>query len=179
MNPRMVVQLILGAVALVAGIGALAHFAGPAITAWCTAVVAQMGLGGLYVIVVLTDPIPGPGFEPALFVGAAGGLGYGPVWAATSAGTVTSSACVWWAGRSLAGNTWLMARLDRWKIPEFLRRHGTRALAVGAVGPFPWSLVMLGASASGVSFQAAMRGAAFRPLKVAALLGLFALGWTP
>lgn len=177
-EPRRVLVQALGAgVGLLAIILAIGWLAREPISAFSVWMIGEWGLIGLFALTVVSDPIPGPGHDTALLVGYAGGLGFFPVWIVTSLGTIASSALSWSVGRLIGRAAWVQRMLVRWKVTDFLDRHGSRAIAWASVLPVPYGPVTLGAGASGMPFATFIVGALARPIKVLFMLAAIALGW--
>ncbi len=177
-NPRRVLLQAVGAASgILLAILALGWLAREPIEAFSRWMVVEWGLPGLIALTVLVDPVPGPGHDTALVVGYAGGLGFWPVWIATAIGTQISSWLCWGLGRLIGHWGWVQRLLTRWKVKEFLDRHGSRAIALASVLPVPYGPVTVGAGASGMPLRTFMIGAAARPLKVLAALAMIAAGW--
>jgi hypothetical protein len=142
-----------------------------------SAAVRELGLPGLFAAVLTMDPIPGLGFQPALFFGYAGGIQLHVIIGAAWSASLVASVVVFCIGRCFRGSTRLLALLDRWRVGGWLRAHGARTIAVAAIAPVPYGLATLGAGAVGVRLRDLLIGASFRGLKIAATAGAIALGW--
>lgn len=115
--------------------------------------------------------------EPALFVGYTGGLGFVPVWLTASAASVLAGATGWSMGRWVGPRGPMLWLIERTGVRSLLAEYGGRAIAVAAVGPFPYAPTTWAAGAAGVPFVEVVIGCLFRVPKIAFLLGVIALGW--
>lgn len=139
--------------------------------------VQEYGLLGVLVSVTIVDTLPLT-HEPILFLGYSGGLGFWPVWAAASTGSVLAGLIGWSCGR-LLGRIPLVQRIfERYQIQAFLHRYGATAIAVAAITPIPYSLATWAAGASSLPFRWTLAGCMARLIKVWIYLSLIALGWS-
>lgn len=177
LSPRALARLVVGLVALVGVIALVGTAVRQPVATFSAGIVAELGLLGMFAAVLAMDPIPGLGFQPALFFGYTGGLPLlSLVFAAWSA-SLLASAAVWALGRSCRNSTRLVALLDRSRLGGWLREHGVRTIAVAAVAPVPFGLATLGAGVLGVRFRDLLVGASFRGIKIAATAVAIGLGW--
>ena len=174
---RALAQAALGIALIFGGIFALGWYLREPITAWSTQVVERWGALGIFVMVAVMDPVPGPGHDLGLVVGHAGGLGFWSIWIAASMGSLMGSLGCWAAGLRLGRWRPLRLMLERYRLDHLFDRYGAAAVAIGAVGPFPWLLVTMGAGACNMRFQAFFLGAAARSLKIGVALLLIMAGW--
>ncbi len=176
-TPRSAARAALGFVVL-CGVLAVAGVAVRApIAAFSARVVAELGLVGLFAAVVAMDPIPGLGFQPALFFGYTGGLPLPSLVFAAWSASMVASVSVFAVGRLSRNSARLVSLLERWRIGDWLRDHGARAIAVAAVAPVPFGLATFGAGVLGVKLRDLLVGASFRGLKIAATAAAIGLGW--
>lgn len=177
LTPGTVARIVGGLLALVAGIGVVGAYVREPIARLSEGIVADLGVAGLFAAVVAMDPIPGVGFQPALFFGYTGGLPVFSLLFAAWTASLVASVGVYGLGRGLRNSARLVALLERWRVGGWLRDHGVRAIAVAAVAPVPFGLATLGAGVLGVPFRQLVVGAAFRGLKIAATLAAIVFGW--
>ena len=163
--------LLAGALAVV---GAVAR---APVAAFSARVVSELGLLGLFAAVVAMDPIPGVGFQPALFFGYTGGIPLVSLVFAAWGASLVASVAVWAIGRALRGQARLVARLERHRVGAWLRDHGVRTIAVAALAPVPFGVATFGAGMMGVRLRDLLVGAAFRGVKIALTAGAIGLGW--
>ncbi len=175
MTPIPTSRLIAAILGLLAAVSIVGWVARVPVTTFSTAVLTRTGLPGLFALVVVTDPLPGVGFQPALFVGWTGGLDAAVVSIVVFLGSLTGSALGWLLGRVSARS--VLGPLEQYGIAAMILRHRWRAVALAAVTPLPFGVATLGAGALGLSFGETMAGASLRGIKIAVILGLFALGW--
>jgi hypothetical protein len=166
-----------GLVSLVAAVAVVAKAVHAPVSAFAGGLVGDFGFGGLFAAVLCTDAVPGLGFQPALFLGYTGGLGFWPLFVVTFGASYIASVLVYGAGRVLARQPWLVERLERWGVGPVLRRQGARAIALASVAPFPYGLATLGAGVTGVPLRTLLVGACFRGVKILFTLVAIWLGW--
>ncbi len=165
------VAVLIGVLAIV---GSVVH---APVTRFAADLVGRLGVVGLFLAVVLLDPVPAVGFALVVFLGHAGGIGFWPLFGVTWVATLVASAGMFAAGRRLAGQAWLVERVERWGVGPWLRRSGARGIAAAAIAPCPYGLVTLGAGVTGVPFGALLVGASARGIKILlTILGIRA-GW--
>lgn len=167
----------LGLFTLLAGValaGVLARQPLEAVGAWF---VGHMGLTGVFLCVTVVDTLPLT-HEPILFLGWSGGLGFGPVWAAASAGSVLAGVVGWFLGRQLSGSAFLKRQFVRYRIDRLFERYGVWAVAVAALTPFPYAVATWSAGAAGMPLGPVFAGSCVRILKVWIYLSLIVAGWS-
>lgn len=174
---RALLNAVLGLLAILGAIMALAWVAREPIELLSGHIVDTYGLLGIFVIVALMDPIPGPGHDVGLVLGWAGGLGFWGIYLAASLGTIVGSALSWGLGRWIGHWPSIQNALDRYQLREKFQKHGARAVALAAIAPVPYVLATVGAGACGIPFGAFILGSLARPLKVLVALALIATGW--
>lgn len=174
---RALAQAVVGLLLIFGGIFALGWYFRDPITAWSTVIVEEGGALGIFLMVALMDPIPGPGHDLGLVVGHAGGLGFWSIWIAASLGSLVGSLITWAIGVRLGRWQALRLMLQRYRLEELFHRYGARAVAIGAVGPFPYLLVTMGAGACEVPLRDFIIGASARSLKIGGALLLIMAGW--
>ena len=174
---RAILKGLLGLLAILGAIMGLAWVARDPIEALSGRVVDAYGLIGIFVIVALMDPIPGPGHDVGLVLGWAGGLGFWGIYLAASLGTIVGSALSWGLGRWIGHWPSIQAALDRYELREKFLKYGAKAVALAAIAPVPYAVATIGAGACGVPFGVFILGSMARPLKVLVALALIATGW--
>lgn len=175
MTPVPASRLIAATLGLLTVIWTVGWLAREPVTAFSTAVLAHGGIPGLFALVVLTDPLPGIGFQGALFVGWTGGLHPFVIWAVVFAGSLSGSALTWAVGRGARRP--LAGLLERYGVAAVLRKQRWRAVALASVTPLPFGVATLGAGAVGLTLRETMAGAIVRGLKIGVILSVIALGW--
>ena len=174
---RAALQVLLGLVGVLLAIMALGWWARAPIEAASLWMVEHYGALGIFLMVAVMDPIPGPGHDVALIVGHAGGLGFWSIFLPASFGSFLASIMSWAIGTRLRGWAALRVTMERYKIASMLEKHGAKAVAIAAVGPFPYVVATVGAGASGVPFRSFFLGSLARPIKIGVALGLIMAGW--
>jgi uncharacterized membrane protein YdjX (TVP38/TMEM64 family) len=174
---RAALQVVLSLIGVLAAIMALGWWAREPIEAASVWTVENYGALGIFLMVAVMDPIPGPGHDVALIVGHAGGLGFWSIFLPASLGSFIASILSWAVGTQLQGWAALRVTMERYKIDAMLEKHGAKAVAIAAVGPFPYVVATVGAGASGVPFKSFFLGSLARPVKIAIALGLIMAGW--
>lgn len=177
LTPRAGARMLLGLALLVGVLAVVGAAVREPVTAFSAGLVAELGLLGMFAAVLAMDPIPGLGFQPALFFGYTGGLPVLPLVLAAWGGSLVASVTVYGVGRLFRDSPRLVAWLERWRVGTWLREHGARTIAVAAVAPVPFGLATLGAGVMGVKLRDLLLGAAFRGLKIAATAAAIGLGW--
>jgi membrane protein YqaA with SNARE-associated domain len=172
-----VLRVTLGLLGLVVAVAILGKLLHDPVADFSTALVSRLGYGGVFGAVLLMDAVPGIGFQPGLFFGYTGGLGAVPLFVVTFAASFVASLTTFGCGRLLEGQPWLLTRLDRLGLAPWIRRQGTRALALAAVAPFPWPLAALGAGVLGLPIRQVLTAATARGLKIVFTLAAIQLGW--
>lgn len=161
---------------LVAGFAALAWLARRPLEAFASWFVDTFGLVGLGLFVLVVDTLPLT-HEPVLFLGLSGGLGFWPVWAAGTLGSIGAGVVGWSMGRLIGRRPWLERLFERYRITAFLRRYGAWAVAVAALTPFPYALTTWASGAANVPLRMVVLGSLMRGPKVLIYLSLIAAGW--
>lgn len=169
-------QLGVGLVTLVAVVGVLAWSLREPLEAFAEAFTARFGLAGVFVGTLFTDTMMLT-HEPLLWAGYAGGLGFWPVFWVTTFASVLAGPVGWLYGRVLGRFGWVQRLFVRHRIPAFLQRYGFWAVAVGAVTPFPYSLVTWASGAARVPLSVVFLGSLFRAPKVMFYFLLIVAGW--
>jgi membrane protein YqaA with SNARE-associated domain len=175
---RVLFNAMLGLLAFFGLIVLLAMTVREPIEALSTKIVEQLGVPGIFLMVALMDPIPGPGHQLAVLVGYTGGLPPLGIFVAASSGAVLSSMWCWWLGRNFKDSVGIQTVLTRWKIKDFLQKHGAIAIALAGVMPIPYAAATLGAGACDVPLRSLLLGSLARPVKIALALILLSLGWS-
>ncbi len=171
-------RLLVAAAVITAGIGLLGLWLREPVEAAALALVADRGLWGVGLIVLVGELVPGLGFQPGLLVGIAAGVPTVPLYVVAALGSSMASMLGWLIGRAghdfsplrrvlLASGT--SAALDRW---------GVRAVLLASVLPLPFGLATVGAGVHGLPFARFVVASAPRWLKVAVLMGAFTWGWS-
>lgn len=168
-------KLVVALVVIVMLVGIVAWIAKEPIAHLSAAILDRFGWFGVLGFVVLTDPIPGLGFQPALFVGWTGGMGAFPLFTAVFAGSMVGTALTWWMGRRFGRR--LSGLLDRYGLSAILLRHRWKVVALAALLPLPYGVATTGAGAIGMSFAETMASGTVRALKIGIVLATIALGW--
>lgn len=177
-DARTVARVLVGLVALVALFAVLGTWARAPIEALSRAVVAQLGLGGIFLAVAALDPVPIVGFQPFVIFGAAGGLPLGPLFAVAWAGSCVGSVIAWGLGAWVGAGPRVHAALARIRIDRPLRERSALTLAVAAVGPLPFGFATFGAGAVGAPLRSALIGGAARGIKIGLSVAAVAAGWS-
>lgn len=161
---------------LVVVFAALAWIARAPLEAFAAWFVGTFGLIGLGVFVLVVDSLPLT-HEPVLFLGLSGGLGFWPVWAAGTLGSIGAGVSGWAMGRTLGRHPYLQHLFAKYRITSFLQRYGAWAVAVAALTPFPYALTTWASGAAGVPLFQVVLGSLMRGPKVLLYLSLMAAGW--
>jgi hypothetical protein len=165
---------LVGVIGLVAVVGALLRE--PIVTI-SAGLVAEYGLTGLFATMLVTDPMPGLGFQPALFLAYTGGIPPGPLLLVAWVASLCASVLVYAAGCTLRGRPALVAFLLRWRIGHWLQAYGARAIALASVAPVPFALATFGAGVMGMKLTDLLVGASFRGFKIGFTLLAIMAGW--
>lgn len=161
---------------LVVVFAALAWIARGPLEAFAGWFVGTFGLIGLALFVLVVDSLPLT-HEPVLFLGLSGGLGFWPVWAAGTIGSIGAGVVGWLGGRFLGRHPALQRIFERYRITAFLHRYGAWAVAVAALTPFPYALTTWASGAAHVPLSQVLLGSLMRGPKVLLYLSLMAAGW--
>ncbi len=170
---RGVAALVLVVVAIVI-VGTWAREPVQAVAEWF---VGRYGLLGVGILVWCIDSF----FihdEPALLMGWIGGLGFFQVWATASVASILAGLTGWALGGLLGPWPPVAALLDRTQVRGLFERYGGRAVAMGAIGPVPYSLTTWAAGAAQVPAREVLLGCLFRVPKLGFLLSVIAFGWS-
>ncbi|MES2638012.1 MAG: hypothetical protein V4850_00960 [Myxococcota bacterium] len=161
-------------IGLVAGIGISLR---DPIVALSGSLVTEYGLIGLFVTLLVTDPMPGLGFQPAVFLAYTGGIPPWPLLGVAWVASMCASVFVYAVGRTLRGRPALVAFLMRWRVGHWLSDHGARTIALASMAPVPFVLVTFGAGVMGVKLTDLLLGASFRGFKIGFTLLAIMAGW--
>ena len=172
-----IVRALLGVALLIAVLAIVGSAVHAPVTLFAADLVGRLGVVGLFLAVVLLDPVPAVGFALVVFLGHAGGIGFWSLFGVTWAATLVASAGMFALGRGLAGQPWLVGRVERSGVGPWLRRSGARGIAAAAVAPCPYGLVTLGAGVTGVPFGALLVGASARGIKILLTILAIQAGW--
>ena len=172
----LVVRLGIGLSTLVAVFAGLAWSLQDPLEQLAAWFVGTAGLVGVAVLVSIVDALPLT-HEPILFLAWNGGLGFWPVWAAASIGSIGSGALGWAGGRLLRRWQVLTRLFERYKVTRFLEQYGVWAVAIAAFTPFPFALVTWCSGAVGLSLRPVLLGSLFRAPKVLLYLTIIVYGW--
>lgn len=164
--------VILGVVAL------LGLFLREPLEAWALRLVAATGLLGIGALVFVGDPLPGVGFQPALFVGIVADVHSGPLYVVTAASTTLAALATFALGRATGHLRPVRRLLQASGTDAAMERWGFRALFISAVLPLPYGLATLAWGANGLPFRLLLLSALARWVKVAAFLGALQAGWS-
>ena len=132
---------------------------------------------GFYIPDAFTVPLPNDAFSA---FGLLGGLGFWPVVAWGTLGSVTGGSTGWLIGRSLVRRSVRLQRILARQGADFmvrLQRGGVLFLAVAAVTPLPYSVVCWGAGAVGMRFPVFFSVSLLRSFRVAFYLWLLQQGF--
>jgi membrane protein YqaA with SNARE-associated domain len=173
----LLVRLGIGLSTLVAIFGLLAWAMREPVERFAAYFVDTMGLAGVAGLVLIVDSLPLT-HEPILFLGWSGGLGFWPVWAAASAGSIGAGVLGWTGGRVLGRWAPLRAMFKRYHITAFLERYGVWAVAIAAFTPFPFALVTWASGMSGLPLRPVFLGSLVRAPKVLLYLTIIVYGWS-
>ncbi|MEZ4317322.1 MAG: VTT domain-containing protein [Myxococcota bacterium] len=172
----LVVRLGIGLSTLVALFGLLAWGLREPLEAFAAWFVSHTGLVGVAVLVSIVDALPLT-HEPILFLAWNGGLGFWPVWAAATVGSIASGALGWAGGRALGRWGFLTRTFETYRVTAFLDRYGVWAVAIAAFTPFPFALVTWASGACGLPLKPVLLGSLFRAPKVLLYLTIIVYGW--
>lgn len=175
---ELVPRLLLGMVALFAGVAALAYLFRDPIVAFSTWLIDTLGWPGLTLSFALTDVMPVASHTAVLVIGHAGGLTFWPAFLAASLGAMLGVVGGWSVGRLFSRNRWLNALLERYRISPFLRRYGVAAVAIASLTPVPDSLCVIGTGAAGLPLWQPLLGASVRIPKNFIYLLIIQAGWS-
>jgi hypothetical protein len=174
---RAILKAAVGVLLLVVVLAALGAWAREPVEAFSRAVVDRLGLGGVFLAVMLLDPVPVVGFQPFVLLGATGGLPLLPLFGLAWAGAALGTVGAWTLGGRFGAHPRARDLLARARIEALLLEHGATALCVAAVGPLPYGLATFGAGAVGVPLRTALLGALARGLKIGLSVAAVAVGW--
>ncbi|MCB9679211.1 MAG: VTT domain-containing protein [Alphaproteobacteria bacterium] len=139
--------------------------------------VGYAGLPGVAVLVMVVDALPLT-HEPILFLAWSGGLGFWPVWAAATVGSIASGGIGWAGGRVLGRWPFLVRLFETYHVRTFLERYGVWAVAIAAFTPFPFALATWCSGACGLPLRPVLLGSLFRAPKVLLYLAIIVYGWS-
>lgn len=130
---------------------------------------------GYFVPDAFTVPIPNDAFG---MIGLAAGVGFVPVLAWGSAGSIAGGCMGWVIGRSVGRTAWFRRFMKRRArgIEPMIERHGVSALAVAALTPIPYSLACWAAGATQMGFGVFFAVSLLRIVRVGVFLALIHLG---
>ncbi len=153
---RLWLKLFIGFAVLFAVAVAAIYLFGPAIQKAGTYAVAQFGLVGLVVAVLIIDACPTPlSYVPLMLLALEGGLSVWDVFAFASAASVVAGFIGYGIGRVIG----VPRRFDQWiqdRFPEhypLLRRYGAVGVFVAGALPFPFAVGTWSAGAIKSSFR--------------------------
>jgi hypothetical protein len=177
LSPTALARVGVGFLLLIAAVAVVGALLRAPIAAFSTALLAQLGGVGLFVALYVTDPIPGLGFQPVMFLAFTGGVSAVQVFLCAWAASLCASVSVYAFGRAFRGRPALVALLLRWRIGHWIQAYGARAIAVAAVAPVPFAVATFGAGVMGLSLRDLVLGASARGLKMGFTLGAIMAGW--
>ncbi len=161
---------------LVVAAGALAWALGPAIERLSHTFIDNLGLPGVFLGCMIADAAMIPK-EPFLLAAYAAGVDFWTILAIGSSGAVTAGVIGWLLGRRLGRYAWVQDRFERHNIQALMDRYGFAFLVVAALMPFPYSVAVWAAGATGMPFPRFLVGVLFRVPKTLISLGVIAGGW--
>ncbi len=161
---------------LVVAAGALAWAVGPAIERLSHTFIDNLGLSGVFLGCLIADVAMIPK-EPFLLAAYAAGVDFWTILAIGSSGAVSAGVIGWFLGRRLGRYAWVQARFERHNIQALMDRYGVAFLVVAAVVPFPYSVAVWAAGATGMPFPRFLLVLLFRVPKTLISLGVIAGGW--
>lgn len=170
-------KLVVGIVLFTAVVAVLGWLGQPWIEAMSEWFVDHFGLLGIFFGVLILDTLPGTINEPLLILGYTGGLGFLPIWAAASLGSILSGFVGYGIGALLTRSERVHELLVRHRIIEFMSRYGVYSLVIAGLTPLPYSLCTWGAGATHMKLSHLLIGTLFRIPKIGMYLAVTAAGW--
>lgn len=156
--------------------GALAWALRPAIEELSHSFIDNLGLPGVFVGCLVADATMIPK-EPFLLAAYAAGVDFWTILALGSSGAITAGVIGWLFGRRLGRFSWVQSRFERHNIHPLMERYGFAFLVVAALMPFPYSVAVWAAGATGMPFTRFLIGVSFRVPKTLISLSVIAGGW--
>ncbi len=142
-------------------------------------IVGKLGLGGVFVGVVLLDATPFLSHEPILVASYLAHYPLVPLGGVLAAGSLVAACVNWVLGRFLGNRIPPLQRLlRRYKVPSFIQKYGAMAIGGGAMLPMPFAIIGWGAGAAGAPFWTVIVGGVVRAVKILFMLAFVHLGWS-
>jgi len=173
---RLVAKMVVGMLGLTVLIGALAYLLEPVIVGVGESFVANLGMPGVFLGVLLTDTFFLAN-EPILGIAYAGGMRFWPVAAVACVASMLAGVLGWMLGRGLGLHPWIKRRVDKNGIHPLMVRWGVWAVAVAALSPVPYGAATWAAGAAGVPARVVVLGSLFRIPRVVLYFWLVVSVW--
>lgn len=173
-----VLRIVVATAILLGGVFVLGSFFREPLEAAGSHLYERAGLAGIAVLVLVCDPLPGLGFQPALFLGTAANVPWGRLFVITALSSLTSSALGWGVGHLGRNNRIFLRFLSTTGASPALARWGVRAVALASITPLPYGLATMAAGSGGLPFRILLLASTARWLKIAASLAAIKTGWS-
>jgi membrane protein YqaA with SNARE-associated domain len=174
------VRLAVGVVLLIGAVGALGYAFHAEIVAISAGFLDTFGPLGIAIGFFLPDAFALPFIHDAFsFFGLVGGMGFWEVVAWASTGSLLGGAVGYWLGGRMAHTVWfqqVMAGRGA-EAHALIDRYGIAAVAIGALSPFPYSIVCWASGALAMDFRVFLAVSLLRIPRVAFYLWLIQLGF--
>lgn len=174
---RLALQTLLSAALLYSGVLLAAYLFRAELLDISRAFVGAWGLwgvmAGFYIPDALTLPLPNDAFST---FGLLGGLSYGEVVAAGSAGSILGGTTGYFLGKFAFGRSPRLRHMLEARGLERVRTDGAWALALGALTPLPYSVFCWSAGAVQMRLSVFLAVSTLRVFRVAGYLWLIQLG---
>jgi len=177
LSPAALARVAVGFVVLLGAVAVVGALLREPIHTFATTLLADLGSVGLFLALYVTDPMPGLGFQPVMFLAYTGGASALGVLLCAWGASMCASVTVYAVGRVFQGRPALVALLLRWRIGHWIQAYGARAIAVAAVAPVPFAVATFGAGVMGLPLKDLLIGASARGLKMGFTLGAIIAGW--
>lgn len=176
----LVLRLIAGVLFLLLVVGGLGWSFREPISALAEVFVRSFGALGVFFGMLVVDAYAFPplAHEPILFFAYAGGMSFVEVTLAAGLGSFLAGPLGYLVGRGLARVGFVRNALTRTGLAVLMRKHGVWVVALAAVSPLPFSASTYAAGAIGIPPGPFLAVCLLRFPKVAAYLGMIALGWS-
>lgn len=174
-----IARLVLGLLAAGAVIALLGTVLRAPVEAAALWFIGAFGGAGVFAGMFVLAVSPLPVHDAVLLAAIAGGVPMAESMVLAPAGAVVAGWACWWLGRTVGARWPGLRRLARrYGIEDFLERWGTAAIAIAAIAPVPFALVVWTSGATHRPFRYTLVGSFFRVPKIVITLWLYDAAWS-